>query len=417
MDYISGFDRKGKPLSDLSRAEHLMKLVGSPHKELKFIHVAGTNGKGSVCQYLSEILQQCGLKTGLFTSPYLIEYSDRIKINGKNIPQADLERVVEKLKPLIESSPLKNDFSQFEITQAVAFTYFKEQATDVAVLETGVGGLLDCTNVITPLLSVITSISLDHTAILGDSIPQIAFQKAGIIKENRPCVLSCSNAAEAADVVKKTAAEKKSPLIIPDMKRCKIISSSVSGSEFEYKGEIYKISMPGVHQIENALCAIEACNILKNRFEIPADAVKVGLERAKLIGRTEIVGKDPLTILDGGHNPDGTAKLAEVLKNVPKPVVAVIGMHRDKNVRTAVKNLLGAVDLFITVDGFSFLDEDKYKLAEIISSQGGNAQVGSDDIFSDIKKARELSQSGTALICGSLYLAAFYHTGHRQPEK
>lgn len=410
MAFIESFDRKGSRIADLSRAEALMELVENPHKKLKFVHIAGTNGKGSMAQMFSEIFCCEGYRTGLFTSPYIIEYTDRIRLNGENIGKDELCKIVERIAPAIEASPLRNDFSQFEITQAVGMTYFLEKNCDVVVLETGLGGLCDCTNVIeNPLVTVIGSISFDHTAILGDTIEKIAAQKAGIIKPHCPTVLSAGNPMEAVRVVREQAASKLSQLSIPNFMLLRVHESGIFGSTFSYKGEVYEISMPGLHQVSNAVTVIDAMKFVSEKLPVSVKSVKEGLKKAVLTGRTEVISKSPLTILDGGHNPDGTKALAEILKELPHPVTAVIGMHSDKNVSEATANLIPYVDLFITVDGFSYMDVEKGELAQIIRSRGGKAEVSEGGILPAIEKAQKLSAEGTAVICGSLYLVSYYH--------
>ncbi len=409
MEYISSFDRKGSRTNDLSRAVKLMEIVGNPQKSLRFIHIAGTNGKGSMAQMLGEIFAKAGYKTGLFTSPFLIEYSDRIRINGENIPKNRLCEIVEKIKPLVEKSPLRTDFSQFEITQAIGFCYFAEEKCDVVILETGLGGLLDSTNVIEkPLVCLIGSVAYDHTAILGDTLEQIATQKAGIIKPNCPCVLSAGNDMRVVKVVREYAMKMQSQLCIPNLSLCRVEEMGIFGTKFNYKGENYKISMQGLHQISNALTVIDAVKFATETLPVPRQAVLKGLEKAQLLGRCQVVGQNPLMIVDGGHNPDGTKALSEVLKNAPKPVVAVIGMHSDKNQDEAVKNLVGVVDKFIAVDGFSQMDAPKEKLAEIITRNGGNA-ICENDILQAVKIAKDMCKNGTIAVCGSLYLASYFH--------
>lgn len=409
MDYISSFDRKGKRIADLSRAKALMALVGNPQNDLKFIHIAGTNGKGSMAQMLSEIFTEGGYKTGLFTSPFLIEYSDRIRINGKNIPHKSLCEIVEKIKPLVEKSPLKDDFSQFEITQAIGFCYFKKEKCDIVILETGLGGLVDCTNIIeNPLVTLIGSVSYDHTAILGETLEEIATQKAGIIKPHCPCVLSAGNDMKVVKTVREYAMQTQSQLCIPNLCLCRVSKMDIFGTIFSYKGQNYKISMQGLHQVSNALTVIDAVKFANETLPISQDAILTGLEKARLIGRCEVVSQNPLTIVDGGHNPDGTKALAEVLKNVPKPVVAVIGMHSDKNCEDAVKNLIPVADEFIPVDGFSHMDIEKETLAKIITQNGGTAHT-EQDIKSSVATAEKLCKGGTTVICGSLYLVSYFH--------
>lgn len=409
MEYISSFDRKGKRTADLSRASELMRIVGNPQERLEFIHIAGTNGKGSMAQMLSEIFTEGGYKTGLFTSPFLIEYSDRIRINGKNISQQRLCEIVEKIKPCVENSPLRNDFSQFEITQAIGFCYFAEEKCDVVVLETGLGGRLDSTNIIRkPLVTLIGSVALEHTAILGDTLEKIATQKAGIIKSGCPCVLSAGNDMRVVKVVREYAMDMQAQLCIPNLNLCRVSEMGIFGSKFSYKGVNYSISMQGLHQVSNALTVIDAMRFAVEKLPVSQEAILTGLERARLVGRCEVVGKDPLTILDGGHNPDGTRALSEVLKQVSKPIIAVIGMHSDKACEDAIKNLIPVVDKFIAVDGFSEIDTPKEELASIIAKNGGEV-VCEGDISLAVQKAKELCKNGTAVICGSLYLVSYYH--------
>lgn len=414
MEFIESFDRKGKRIADLSRAKELMKIVGNPEKKLRFIHIAGTNGKGSMAQMLSEIFTAGGYKTGLFTSPFLIEYSDRIRINGENIPKVKLCEIVEKIKPIVENSPLCKDFSQFEITQAIGFSYFAKENCDVVILETGLGGLVDCTNVIeNPIVTLIGSVSYDHTAILGETLEEIATQKAGIIKRNCPCVLSAGNDMRVVKTVREYAMRMESQLCIPNLNLCRVTKMDIFSTEFSYKGENYTISMQGLHQVSNALTVIDAVKFATETLKISHDAVLTGLKKARLIGRCEVVCQNPLTIVDGGHNPDGTKALAEVLKHVAKPVVAVIGMHSDKNCEDAVKNLIPVVDKFITVDGFSHMDIEKENLAKIITQNGGEAIVG-NDVESAVRTAQELCKGATAVVCGSLYLVSYFHKIEKQ---
>lgn len=409
MEYISSFDRKGAKTQGLKRAQNLMELVGNPHKALKFVHIAGTNGKGSMAQMLSEIFTCQGYRTGLFTSPFIVEYTDRIRINGENIPKDRLCEIAEKILPKIQSSPFRDDFSQFEITQAIGFCYFLEEKCDVVVLETGLGGLSDSTNVIeAPLVTVIGSVSYDHTAILGETLEEIAFQKAGIIKKNCPCVLSPGNDMRVVRVVREKAMECTAQLCIPNLQLCRAVRMDITGTVFDYKGIRYEISMQGLHQVSNALTVIDAVKLIAQKLPVSLEAVLSGLKKARLFGRAEVIDTKPLTILDGGHNPDGTKALAQVLKNLPKPVVAVIGMHKDKNYKEAVKNLVGVVDKFIAVDGFSELDVKKEELSQAVLDNGGEC-VCCDDIKEAYQTARKECHNGTAAVCGSLYLVSYFH--------
>lgn len=407
VEYVSAFSRFGKKSDSLDRIRSLLASLGDPQKKLKFIHIAGTNGKGSMAEMFSEILVEQGYKTGLFTSPYILEYADRIRINGRNIPYETLDGIAEKIAPVIDSHPLRDDFSQFEITQAIAFIYYAEQNCDVVVLETGLGGLADSTNIIdAPLVSVIGSVSYDHTAILGETLEEIAFQKAGILKNGCPCVLAPENAPEAVAVVRKKAEETGSLLVIPDIDEVTVEESDIFGSRFAYKGESYEISMSGSHQIRNAVTVIEAMEVIKDKLYASRESIATGLKNAKLFGRTEVISREPLIILDGAHNPDGTAALAGVLKESGgvKPH-GVIGMRRDKNAFDAVKNIVPYIEHFTVVEGFCEGAFPADELADIIRQAGGKADAAKGDACGVI---RELSDKTEGIvICGSLYLVSY----------
>lgn len=408
MDFINRFSKKGKKIENMDRIKRLLDAVGNPQKGLRFIHIAGTNGKGSMAQMFNEILIDAGYKTGLFTSPYLIEYNDRIKINGENIFDDELEDISREIKPLITALENYEDFSQFEITQAIAFVYFLRHRCDIVVLETGVGGLLDSTNVIeNPLVSVIGSIAFDHTEILGDTIAKIAYQKAGIIKSHCPCVMSAGNDMPAVRVVRERAMEQESQLVIPNLYLCRAEKWDISGCRFNYKGENFELSMGGLHQINNALTVIEASKLMAEALPITMDNIKNGLQKAKLFARIEVISDDPLTILDGGHNPDGMKALAKVLEEIEKsPKIAVIGMIKGKDSAEAIKQLIPVIDEFICVDGYYNLETPKGELAEIIEKAGGKAscsQLLPEVAFDELKRQ---NLGGLNLICGSLFLAS-----------
>ncbi|MBQ1903772.1 MAG: bifunctional folylpolyglutamate synthase/dihydrofolate synthase [Ruminococcus sp.] len=407
MEFINAFTHSGKPVKDLSRIKRLLAVLGDPQNSLRFVHIAGTNGKGSTAEMFSRIFIDAGLKTGCFTSPFIIRYNDRIRVGGKDIPSSDLSRIAEKVRTAVNTLPDSADLSQFEITQAIAFLYFVQQKCDIVVLETGLGGLLDCTNVITtPLLTVITTIDLDHTAILGDTIAQIAAQKAGIIKPNVPCVLSANNPRDAVNVVTQAAEKNHSTLVIPDIESVLVKRLDCFGAGFDYKGKSYTLSMGGAHQITNALSVIEGCELLKQTLALTDESITRGIAQAVLPARVEILCTSPLTILDGAHNPDGLSALAKVLDGCGKRCFALIGMCRDKNIDSAVQKLIPYVDTFYTVDGFSERALDRTDLAQKIISLGGKAQPCGLPIDVQIKALQKAHPNDITIICGSLYLAA-----------
>ncbi len=416
MEFISGFSKQGGKVRDLNRIKSLLKAVGNPEKSLKFVHIAGTNGKGSMAQMFSEIFIDAGYKTGLFTSPYIIEYNDRIQINGQNISDEEIEIISNEIRPIVESLEGDTDFSQFEITQTIAFLYFAKMQCDIVVLETGVGGLLDSTNVIeAPLVSVIGSVSYDHTAVLGNTLEEIAFQKAGIIKPKCPCVLSAGNDMAVIKTIREKAMAMQSQLVIPNLYLCKAEKWDIFGCEFWYKGEKYATSMGGLHQISNAITVIEAIKYPAEKMKITLDNIKNGLKRATIPARIEVVSKNPLTILDGGHNPDGMKALAKVLETIPqRPKIAIIGMLKGKNVHEAIRELIGLVDKFICVEGFYPLEMPKQELKEIIESIGGKVELSDLPLNELIKSIQKENPKGLTLICGSLFLASKVMTMHNE---
>ncbi len=407
LSYINSFSHSGKAVKDLSRARALMSALGDPQNALRFIHIAGTNGKGSISQMLSEICIDAGLRTGLFTSPYIFRYNDRIKINGKEIPDDELDRLAEHVKAAISSLPCKDELSQFEITMAVAFLYFKEKQCDIVILEAGLGGLLDCTNIIeNPLACVIGSVSFDHTQILGETLTEIACQKAGIIKKGRPCILSAGAAAEVIRVFREKADKENSPLIIPNGK-LEVLNSSLFGSDIIYNNEQYHIAMQGEHMVRNALSVIECMAAIGRKPGIGTENVKNGLAKACVPARVQVLSEKPLFIIDGAHNEDSMRALAKTVKAAGKrPVNAVIGMCRDKNMRSAVKELTGVVDRFYTCDGFDDRAENAASLAEIIKELGGDAEACDLPALEKARKLMEQMPDSLTLICGSLYLCS-----------
>lgn len=404
MNYINSFSKLGKAVNDLSRFKRIMSALGDPQDRLKFVHVAGTNGKGSTVRMLSGALAEAGYNVGEYTSPYIKVYNDRIRFNGENITDNELAAVVTEIKPILDS--LSDDCSQFEISTAIAFVYYAAKKCDIVVLEAGLGGLLDCTNIIkNPIVSVITSISLDHTKILGDTIEQIARQKAGIIKNGCPVVLACTQKRESEIVVHGTAAEKVSDFITPDTDKLKITSCDENGNKFRYKGIPYETGMLGRHQIDNALTVIEAADILRrNGFNrLSYSKVFKGIKNAAVPSRCQVVKTDsPLVIIDGAHNPDGMRSLADFVRTLEhEPKIMVCGMMEDKDWETALGFMTRYIDYGICVDGFAPKTVFAPKLAEMF--RNGCVMSLKEALPRAIALAGE---NGMVIIGGSLYLAS-----------
>lgn len=339
VKYIHSLLRFGmKP--GMKRITALLDELGNPQNSLKFIHVAGTNGKGTVCTMLSEVMQQAGFKTGLFTSPYVVDFTERIQINSQMISKDDLAEVVSEIKPVVEKLAQRGiEPTEFEVITAVAMEYFKSRNCDVVVLEVGLGGLLDSTNVITsPLVSVITSVSFDHMAVLGNTLEEIAAQKCGIIKKNCPTAYYPLQDACVEKIIKTTAKEKNSRCYKADLNKLSVISQSVGGTAINYDGLKIHISLLGEHQIYNCLTALSAIDALKEQgINITDDNTVNGIKKAVLPARLEIIADNPAVILDGGHNAQGAEALSSALERyVGEKVDAVIGMMEDKECEKAI---------------------------------------------------------------------------------
>lgn len=317
LNYIHSLGRFSHKAS-LDRIKEVCEKLCNPQNNFRTIHVAGTNGKGSVCAFVSNALKVAGYKVGTFVSPFIVDFCERIQINGEYIGQKDLCR----LSQLVIDTGV--NLTEFEFITAVGFLYFSENKVDVVVLETGLGGRFDATNVIeNPIVSVITKIGLDHTAVLGDTLSQIAAEKCGIIK-NENVITSHNQHSDALSVIKQYAPG----VIIPNRELLKEVECSVLGNSFVYNNVHYKTLLGGEYQIENALIAIE---VLKNsRLNITEEQIKEGLKTAFIPARLEVLSNDPCIIIDGAHNPDGADALAVALKECGGST-AIIGVMGDKN--------------------------------------------------------------------------------------
>lgn len=408
MKYLNSFSKLGSPVNNLLRFGRIMRALGNPQEKLKFVHVAGTNGKGSTVRMIAGSLTKAGYRTGEFTSPYIVVYNDRIRIDGVNISDMELAEIVTRIRPIIDG--LCTECSQFEITTAIAFIYFAAKKCDVVVLEAGLGGLLDCTNIIEKsCASVITSVSLDHTAILGDTIDKIARQKAGIIKEECPLVVAPSQKREVHALMYRTAMQFNSPFFSPNTDRLKIEKCDYTGNRFTYKGYTYLTSMVGRHQIDNALTAIETLNVLKkNGFDMLSYVhIYEGVKSAQVPSRCQIIREDkPFVMIDGAHNPDGMRALADFIRTVPKePKVMVCGMMEDKDWQTAIGYISRYIDRAVCLDGFAPKTVFAPRLAEMFRE----GEVS--NLHNAIDRAVTIAGTeGMVIVAGSLYLAAALQT-------
>ena len=406
LDYIHGiswtFCKPG-----LERIGELCHKLGDPQRSLKFIHVAGTNGKGSFCSMTDSVLRAAGYKTGLYTSPYIRFFNERMCVDGSPISNEELAEITEYVKPYADS--MTDRPTEFELITAVAFEFFKRHECDVVVLEAGMGGLLDSTNIIeSPLLSVITGVALDHVAFLGDTVEKIAATKAGIIKDRRPILFGGEDVA-AERVIRGTAEEKGSPFLSVDYSKLSIKSSTLEGTLFDFGAhEDMSISLLGLYQPRNASVVLSAVDILRAEgLEIPEDAVKRGLLAARWAGRFEIISKEPLVIFDGAHNAEGIDSAVRSVKHYFKDekVYVLTGVLKDKDYRVISSRLseIAARAFVMTPDSPRALPAKDY--AEILSAAGvSSAAFGSiKDAFFAAREAAK--RDGVPLVClGSLYV-------------
>ncbi|MBQ1389126.1 MAG: bifunctional folylpolyglutamate synthase/dihydrofolate synthase [Clostridia bacterium] len=395
----------------LDRIKKLLSLMGDPQNDLKCVHVAGTNGKGSVCNMLASILTAAGYKTGLFTSPHITDFCERIQINGSMISHEDLEELTEKYFPLVLHMRENGDIiTEFEFVTAIAFQYFKDQNCDVVVLETGMGGRFDATNVIpTPLCSVITSISLDHTAILGNTLTKIAFEKSGIIKENGITVFLPQEDEVNAELCE-NAEQRNNSIIKAEMIEEK--ATSIDGTVVIIDETEINVPLLGHHQMKNLGVVMAAVDALRQQgFNIGTNHIKAGVEAVRVPARFEILCREPLIIADGAHNPDGMRTLADSIDRYlnDKNIICVIGMLKDKESREAAKNLIGRV---VEIVATTVPDTPRTRTADdmraVLSDIGLKAHAipnAQEAVKYAVRKAAE-SENTMVLICGSLYLSA-----------
>jgi dihydrofolate synthase/folylpolyglutamate synthase len=413
VDYIHSHLKFGSQLG-LERISMLLECLGNPQDDLKFVHVAGTNGKGSTTTMCSNILKRAGLRVGMYTSPYVVDFAERFQINGEMIRQNEFIDLVKIIKPEIEKLNKKGVIiTEFEIITAMAFLYFKKYNCDIVCLEVGLGGLYDATNVIKdPLVCLIMSISLDHTQVLGNTIYEISKSKVGIIKENT-FVVSYPNQHEVATrVLKEQVGKTNSKLLIPNKENIKILSSDLNGSKFLYKDEEYFVPLVGEHQVYNAVVAIEAMRILnKQEYYISQQHIIEGLKSVKFPARFEVLAKSPLVVIDGSHNYDGAQSLYKIIEKFKeKRIVAIVGMLADKDYENTLKLICPLISKVITVPVNNPRGLDYRELEKSASNYCADVQ-GEKDYKQSIELAFDgLGDDDALIVFGSLYLASEIRT-------
>lgn len=401
----------------LERTRELLDRLGNPQDSLRFVHVAGTNGKGSVCAYVERILREAGYRTGLFTSPYLVSFEERIRVDGRNISRAELTEVTLAVRDAAEA--MEDHPTEFELMTAVALLHFARQACRIVVLEVGLGGRLDSTNVIDePEVSVIARIGLDHTKLLGSTLAQIAREKAGIVKEGCP-VVTWPQEPDAFAAIDLRAAERGADLTAADFSRLDIEAAPTAQEprwRFSYKGRTgLETRLLGAYQPYNAAVALEAVEALRGRgWDVPEDAVRAGLARTRWPGRFEVVSHDPTFVVDGGHNPQGAQALADSLRAVfpgVKPVF-LIGVLEDKDYPEMMEAILPLGAAFVCVMPANPRALPAEKLARTVRWTGQDLlgcsacvnPLVAPSVEDGVRQARELAgRDGLVVSFGSLY--------------
>ncbi len=396
---------------DLTNTLTLCEYLGNPHQQFKSIHIAGTNGKGSVSHMLAAILQTAGYKTGLYTSPHLKDFRERIKVNGEMVTEQFVTDFTERIKSQIE----KIEPSFFEITVAMAFEYFTQQEVDIAVVEVGLGGRLDSTNVITPELSVITNIGWDHMNMLGDSLEKIAFEKTGIIKENVPVVIG-EVLPETLPVFEKVAKEKSSPISIASHKRQAVdwrwakheLIVEVS-EEHHTDHKTYHLDLPGIYQVKNLLTILEVCSQLHMKgWRTDEETIHKALMHVKkltgLHGRWEVLHESPLVVVDVAHNADGMKQLIQQVELIEhKNLHIIIGIVKDKDPEWVLELLPKSATYYFTRANIprAMAEEELLKKALRYGLHGKTFSNVNTALYSASLNA---AKDDMILVCGSIFL-------------
>lgn len=420
----------------LKRMNWMLDKLGNPHVGLPFVHIAGTNGKGSVLSFMQHVLQEGGYKVGTFSSPYIIRFQDRVKVNGQDIGDEQLVKIAARLKPLTEQLALTDlgQPTEFEVVTTLAFCYFAEVQPDIVLLEVGLGGRLDSTNVITPIASVITNIGHDHMHILGHKLTDIAYEKAGIIKAGVPVVTGETNRQSLAVLLDKADKEQASlyTYMRPDLAEHAINSSSFwlenqqtkwEEQSFTFKSpfrqyENLSIQMKGTHQLDNVAIALMALQMVEQKLPVYVSEANIaqGLWKTTWPGRLEIIGQDPLTLLDGAHNPQGMQALMQAVEHyfADREVTVYFSAMKDKDLAHMMSCLQGRVSRVILTQ----FEYPRAALAEELFEQWQQAeelraidvQVERDWVahYDNLRHNRSLED--VILFTGSLYFIA--HVRH-----
>ncbi|MFZ5639769.1 MAG: bifunctional folylpolyglutamate synthase/dihydrofolate synthase [Bacillota bacterium] len=414
IEYLKNLTKFGFNFG-LGRIEELMRRLGNPHRRLNIVHIGGTNGKGSTTAMAASILRAAGYRTGTFTSPHLHRYNERYRINGEEIPDDRIAALITRLRPHLEQMAAEGfeHPTEFEVSTAMAFLYFCEEKVDFLVLEVGLGGAIDSTNVAAPLVSVITNVAMDHMDYLGETLEEIASVKAGIIKPGIPLVTAA--AGPALEVIRQQARENGAAIIeIGGDTTFEILESSIRGERFnlftprESYADLH-IGLIGSHQVVNAATAVTAVELLNGRgFRITREAVAQGLAAARWPARLEIVQENPVVLLDGAHNYDGAVSLHRALTEIfsYRRLILVLGMLGDKEREKVIAKLTPLAAAVVVTRPNSPRAGEWQKVADEAKKYVGEVCL-EENIHDAVKKAVALA-GGADLVCvtGSLYMVA-----------
>lgn len=400
LQYLYGLEKSGIILG-LDNISWLLGLLENPEQGFSSIHVGGTNGKGSVVSMLAEILKNTGYRTGMYTSPHLVDFTERIRVNGEHIRDQEVVELTDRIKGLASQSKDPHQFSFFDFTTAMAFLYFKEKMVDWAVVEVGMGGRLDSTNAIHPTVSVITNVALDHREYLGENIRQIAAEKAGIIKAGVPVVTGTSG--EALQVIKEKAGDKSRVFVLgQDFWYEKRDDQCISYHGLQWELARVTIGLPGDHQLSNAAIALCTAELLSRLgTDLPQDTIRAALSAVEWPGRLEMAAQNPPVLLDAAHNPHGAQSLAAFLKThyADKRIILVFGVMMDKDWKE-ILNLLSplASDIIVTRPAI-----ERAAPPELLALSVPGATVAGD-VKSALSMARKRAVEGDIIVVtGSLY--------------
>ena len=419
LDYLYGLEKFGM-IFGLTQVEKILSAIGNPHKEIQAIHIGGTNGKGSTAAMMSSILQKEGYRVGLYTSPHLIRFTERIKVNGEEIEEEEVAALAEWMRKEIEAAGITPPFTFFDFTTAMALYYFKQKLVDLAILEVGLGGRLDSTNVVDPLISIITNIAKDHEEYLGKSVLRIAREKAGIIKKGRPLITAATQ-PQVLRLFSKVCEEKASPYLRVG-KEFRYVR--IEDGDFDYEGLNRKLwgihlNLKGFHQVINATTALGAMEVLEDQgYRVSTEAMVDGLREVDWPGRMEMVSTSPRVILDGAHNPAGALVLKESLGKEfqYEHLILVIGIMKDKDIQSMLHLLAPLADHIVLTQPHTDRATTPSLLKKALGQNEKKAEIA-EDLEEAIERGLSLTQKEDLLcITGSLYTvgearAYFYPKG------